>query len=166
MRDPLVERSARAAVAGVVAVVPMSLWMLVAKRLGMLRRQPPEEITERSSRRVGIELDEGASDAVSIAAHVAYGAGVGAAYGSIVPARLAGGVSGVAYGLAVYGASYLGWLPAMHLRPAGQGRANRPTVAMVLAHVVYGWVVGRLTSSASGERPHGRRRTFRRVGND
>ena len=136
--------------------------MLLAQRLGMLRRQPPEEITEKSSRRVGIELDDGASDALSTAAHVAYGAGVGAAYGSIVPDHLAGGVTGVAYGLAVYGASYLGWLPAMHLRPAGQGHANRPTVAMVLAHVAYGWTLGRLTSTASAERP--RHRSIRLVG--
>ena len=147
MRGSLVERSARGAVSGVVAVVPMSLVMFVAQRLGALPHPPPEEITDATSRRVGLEVSEDTSNALSALGHVAYGARIGAAYGCLVPSRLAGRRTGIAYGLAVYGASYLGWLPALHLRPAGQGHANKPTLAMVLAHVVYGGVLGRLAST-------------------
>jgi hypothetical protein len=155
MRGSLVERSVRGAVSGVVAIVPMSLLMLIAQRLGALPRQPPEEITDATTRRVGLKVSEDTSNALSVLGHVAYGAGIGAAYGCLVPAHFAGRSTGVAYGLGVYGASYLGWLPALRLRPAGQGHANKPTLAMVLAHVVYGGVLGRLASTSLGRSdPH------------
>ncbi len=60
----------------------------------------------------------------------------------LVPVRAQGVGSGVAFGVALYSGSYLGWLPALGLNPSEQGRPNARSGAMLLAHVVFGAVLG------------------------
>jgi len=135
-------RVALGAAGGAAATVPMSLVMVGAKRVGLLRVLPPEEITDEVISRAGAEVDEGASKVLSTISHLGYGAGAGAAYQLLVPARAQGAGSGVAFALALYAGSYLGWLPVLGLKPARQGRSNVETGVMVLAHVVFGAVLG------------------------
>jgi hypothetical protein len=148
MGSPL-SRSLAGAVAGVAATVPMSGVMLGARRLGMLPVLPPEDITDRATARAGAHVDEETSDAMSVVSHLGYGAATGAAYRLAVPQRLQGMPTGVAYGLAIYAGSYLGWLPALRLRPHDQGRRNAPTAVMVLAHAVFGAVLGLASARAT-----------------
>jgi len=126
----------------------MSLVMVGAKRLGLLQVLPPEEITDEVMARAGADVDEGASNVLSTISHLGYGAGAGAAYQLLVPARAQGAGSGIAFALALYAGSYLGLLPALGLKPAGQGRSNVETGVMVLAHVVFGAVLGESAARA------------------
>ncbi|MGI8616186.1 MAG: hypothetical protein ACR2L4_05320 [Actinomycetota bacterium] len=96
----------------------------------------------------GADVDEGASNVLSTISHLGYGAGAGAAYQLLVPARAQGAGSGVAFALALYAGSYLGLLPALGLKPAGQRRSNVETGVMVLAHVVFGAVLGESAARA------------------
>ena len=148
MNSGVPTRIALGAAGGAAATVPMSLVMVGAKRLGLLQVLPPEEITDEVMARAGADVDEGASNVLSTISHLGYGAGAGAAYQLLVPARAQGAGSGIAFALALYAGSYLGLLPALGLKPAGQGRSNVETGVMVLAHVVFGAVLGESAARA------------------
>ena len=124
----------------------MSAVMLGAQRKGMLLTMPPEAITDEVAARAGEPLDEPRSDLLATISHFGYGAAAGAVYSTLVPRRVHGSLSGIAFGLALYAGSYLGWLPAVGLKPAGQGRLNRQTGVMVLAHCVFGAALGSLSA--------------------
>lgn len=139
------------AAAGIAATIAMTL---AADRLHrrLPRRQryplPPRELTERSARAVGLagRLDEPELQAASLASHFAFGAGAGALYPALCPARPRHPVaSGVGYGLAVWTASYFGWVPGLGLlRPADE-HPRRRTALMVAVHVVWGGTLGLLS---------------------
>ena len=63
---------------------------------------------------------------------------------ALLPDRGAGVARGVALSLAVYAASYQGWVPVLGaLPPATRDRCDRQAV-LVGAHVVFGAVLGPL----------------------
>ena len=129
----------RGAVAGTVATAAMSGLMLALSR--QMGEQPPDAIVKHVARGVGATPTEREADALAVVAHVGFGATVGAAY-ALLPRVGPPAVRGVATALAVYAASYQGWVPALGiLPPATQDRPGRPA-AMVSAHVVYGAVLG------------------------
>ncbi|HYG54267.1 MAG TPA: hypothetical protein VD965_03110 [Burkholderiales bacterium] len=129
------------ALAGLAATAAMTLAMgALWRRLPRRERYPlpPREITSTLAARTGIErhLDERQRVDATLLSHFAYGAGAGALFP--VLARRASVPRGIAYGLGVWAASYLGWLPAMRvLRPATQHPAARNAL-MLAAHVVWG----------------------------
>jgi hypothetical protein len=68
--------------------------------------------------------------------HFLYGAAAGALFGAFSPGR--GLASGSAYGVVVWTASYLGWIPASRrLKPATKHSAPRNGL-MLAAHLVWG----------------------------
>jgi hypothetical protein len=117
--------------------------MLAADRAGHLGYPPPQAISEQT-----VQLASGSRPAaptgraLGLVAHLGFGATVGAVY-ALLP-RLGGPLPrGISWALAVYAASYQGWVPAMGaLPPASRDRRDRVAV-MVAAHVVYGAVLGR-----------------------
>lgn len=132
--------------AGAVATVPMSAVMLVAGRIGAMGTQPPKRVTERALGATGADAtSQGEQKAAASLAHLVFGAGGGATFALLhrrfdlpVPAV----AQGVAFGLAVWAASYQGWIPALGiLPPADDDRPGRRR-AMVAAHIVYGTVLG------------------------
>lgn len=80
--------------------------------------------------------------AVKLARHFGYGAACGAVYalliGLVRPAMLAG----VLAGLAVWKASYDGWIPTLGIMPPPEQDERGRTTAMVLAHLAYGAALG------------------------
>lgn len=131
---------------GAVATVPMSAVMLVAGRIGAMGTQPPERVAERAMGATGVgATSKGEKDVATSVAHLAFGAGGGAAF-ALLHRRLNLPVhavaQGVAFGLAVWAVSYQGWIPALGiLPPADDDRPGRRR-AMIGAHIVYGSVVG------------------------
>ena len=125
--------------------------MLTAGRLGLMGRQPPEAIVRRAGQLGGHEPRGRTAQVLATAAHLAFGAGTGAAHGLLPPARRPA-ARGVLVGLVVYAASYAGWVPAVGaLPPADRDRSDRQAV-MAAAHVVYGAVLGVLDDRARGLR--------------
>src|SRR5215203_3163102 len=107
-------------VAGLLATLVMSAFMELARRSGWLRKHPPEEITERALQQAGAPVSEPVKDTTATAAHLAFGAGAGVAYG-LLPAprgRRLRMVAGVGYGLGIWAVSYAGWAPALRLMPS------------------------------------------------
>jgi hypothetical protein len=139
----------------------MSVAMEVMNRELPVRHEepfPPRVITQRMARRAGVEqeLDEGEHRAAAWVSHFGYGGAMGAVYAFLdervrprLPRAIRGMPSaaldvahGTAFGLAVWAASYLGWLPAAGImKPATRQRPANNAV-IVASHVVYGAALG------------------------
>lgn len=145
MSNPWTERILVGAGAGALATAPMSGVMLLAQRLGWMGKQPPAKITDAALEEVNLDPPRWERKALAVAAHVAFGAGAGALFalvrgGRPSPARAA--VEGAAFGTAVWGASYAGWVPALGIMPPpSEDRPGRPT-SMLIAHWVFGAALG------------------------
>jgi len=149
------------ALAGLTATLPMTLFMQqMHQQLPAPERYPlpPSEIVEELTDQVGIDdrLDRSEHTALTLLAHFGYGAATGALYAPLAqayhpPAKL----GGAAFGLAVWGVSYLGLLPALGvLRPATEHPARRNAL-MIGAHVVWGVSLGLIVEQLLAEaEPH------------
>jgi hypothetical protein len=150
--DHLASAPTAGAVAGGIAALPM---LLALDQLNRHLPGPPERrvepfrLTDRMAALAGVEDDisESALDAAGFAGHIAYGAAMGSLYGMIEPHIPGpGAAKGIGFGLAVWAGSYAGWLPAVGLFPPPQDRPARRNAAIIGAHVVWGAVLGALTS--------------------
>ncbi len=72
-------------------------------------------------------------------AHFAYGALAGAVYARTLGRPTSSG--GAIYGLLVWIASYLGWIPASGLLKPATGHPPRRNALMIAAHLVWGTVL-------------------------
>jgi uncharacterized membrane protein YagU involved in acid resistance len=137
--------------AGGLATVPMTGFMLAAQRKGFLGEAPPRLITDFAliSARLPVH-DKNTETAVTGSVHFGFGIVCGALFGALshrtrLPFPRV--VQGTLFGIAVWFVSYQGWIPALHIMPPPEDdRPDRPVV-MILAHLVYGstlgWIVGR-----------------------
>lgn len=133
------KRLLRGAVAGTLATAFMSVIMLGAKKLGLMGGMPPEKITAKLLNRAGVRRGAAQQDALATLLHFGFGAAAGAGFGVVAPGRVVVRVpAGMAYGAAIWGVSYLGWVPALGIMaPAHRDRADRQ-VAMLAGHLIYG----------------------------
>jgi putative membrane protein len=149
--------------AGAAATIPMSWSMELLHRLLPRQQQhalPPRKITERLTKAVGLRqhLSDEQRMWLSLAAHVGYGAAVGAIYAAThksVPANAL--AKGTAYGGAVWAGSYLGLLPAVGLLSNAAKHPARRNAVMITTHAVFGTAlaifVDLLESGSGGEHP-------------
>ena len=131
--------------AGFLATAPMTLVIFGGRALRLLRTPPPVQITANVQRRLANDEDapedtpESVFQASWLLSHFGYGASCGLLYpllGPLLPRPLA--LRGVAYGLAVWGVSYINLMPQLRLYPpVREDRLSRAAV-MIAAHVVYG----------------------------
>ncbi len=133
-------------IAGGVATVPMSLVMVAAEKVGLMGRHPPDLIMEVALDTGGLsQHKEKTRDALAVALHLVFGIGAGALFGVLqrrLRAPLGPALQGVIFGSLVWTLSYLGWVPALGIMPSAErDRVGRP-VTMVLAHWVYGGILG------------------------
>jgi hypothetical protein len=142
---------------GAAATLAMSGVMFAAKRAGWLGEMPPRRISRIAlGRRRGGALRDPANDVLGAAAHLAFGAAAGALFERSYRRRGRPGLgplAGAAFGAAVWLVSYAGWVPALGLMPPPRrDRPGRPT-AMIVAHLVYGTVLGSLADRRVPRRP-------------
>lgn len=123
----------------------MSAVMLARDReVGM---QAPEAVT-----RGLLDPPEPLAGPLTLAAHLGFGAALGAGY-ALLPRRGPALVRAVGLSLAVYGLSYQGWVPALGILPPATRDRQARRSTMVAAHVVFGVALaaaeGRLRESTS-----------------
>jgi uncharacterized membrane protein YagU involved in acid resistance len=96
----------------------------------------PREIVDSGSKQLGLPLVGEAAKDVTTAAHFAYGAAMGAMIAAMNPDPKKR--TGAAAGVAIWLASYMGWIPAVGtLEPATKHPARRNTL-MIGVHLVWG----------------------------
>lgn len=153
---PLVRAAVEGAGAGAVATVPMSAVMLVAQRRGDMGTQPPERVAEEALGHAGLDdTSEGSQNLAASLAHLAFGAGGGASFALLrrrLDLPLPAAAQGAVFGLGVWALSYQGWIPALGiLPPADDDRPDRQ-LTMIVAHLVYGSVLGAVNGGLGASR--------------
>lgn len=139
----------KGALAGLVATVPMTIFILVMHRLlpGWQRYAlPPERVTGEVAERANLDLDKPQLLGATLVSHFGYGASTGALYGSLTrKIPLPPLLKGIVFGLAVWAASYLGWMPGLRMEQSATEEPLRRNLMMVAAHVVWGATTGIVT---------------------
>lgn len=141
---PLVEGS----LAGLIATVPMTIFMLAVQSILPKWQQyalPPERFTDKFAKRVGLKKHMGKPQLLvaSFVSHLGFGVAMGAIYGPltrIVP--LPSVLKGIVFGIVVWLAVYLGWLPAVGMSEAATKQPIQRNALMIAAHLVWGAVTG------------------------
>ncbi len=131
---------------GTVATVAMSAVMLAAQKAGFMGKLPPEKITEAALDTLHVDRKESTENALTTVAHFAYGIGCGGLFGWLhaktTSAHLSPELKGVTFASVVWLVSYFGWVPALGIMPRPQrDQRGRPT-SMLVAHWVFGGVLG------------------------
>jgi putative membrane protein len=151
-------------IAGAVATAPMTATMMALHRMLPRHQQtplPPHVAAENAADAVGAgeAMDAAGEDGrkgVALAAHFSYGAAAGAAYAPLAgKSGLHPAAEGALYGLAVWGGSYLGLMPATGLYNSATDEPAERNIMMIAAHVVWGASLGivfNLLSHGSRER--------------
>ena len=147
------------AVAGLIATVPMTLLMLAWHwKLPVSQRYPlpPSLITKRAFGMMPVAGGPAPMPnwAATLATHFGFGAASGALFGA-GPKALKEQypiVTGVGYGLCVWGASYLGWVPGMRLMPPATQQPAARNMMMIAAHIVWGATLGCALKALSSQR--------------
>jgi uncharacterized membrane protein YagU involved in acid resistance len=142
------------ATAGFIATAPMTAAMEIMHRFLPEHERyplPPRQIVENAIEKVDSKTSADVTRAageedridLSLAAHFAFGAMAGSAYGAIArthPAHPA--LTGVGFGLLVWATQYLGVLPAAGLLSTATNHPGRRNALMIAAHVVWGATLG------------------------
>jgi putative membrane protein len=156
--------AATAALAGLVASLPMGLVMIglnryLPRQKGLItdRRTalPPKQITAKMARRAGAEtiVPPGRTWGLTTwLAHMGYGAAAASLFPLLTrPLRLPAVMRGVLFGLAVWTGSYQGWLPAARVLPAATDLPGRRNAVMILSHIVWGTMIGLLVKKREAD---------------
>lgn len=136
------------AVFGAIATLPMTLAMIVIRRLLPKWNQgalEPHRVTSNVLQKLHITDAKTAESqtAATTIAHVGYGATSGALYAIVqrlIPIHPI--VRGLCFGLGLCGASYAGWVPALGILPSPAKRPMGRNLLLVAAHAIWGSVLG------------------------
>lgn len=136
------------ATSGILGTIAHTLVMFTWFRFLPRREQyplPPREITTQALHRAGWAhcLNETGQRRATWAGHFAYGALAGMLFAPFVPRQQHRAIaSGGLYGVAVWAASYQGWIPMLGLlKPASKQPPGRNAM-MIAAHLAWGSVTG------------------------
>jgi uncharacterized membrane protein YagU involved in acid resistance len=149
--------------AGFLATAPMTLVIFGGRTLGLLRTPPPVQITANVQRRLTTiedapeHIPEPVFQASWLLSHFGYGAGCGVLYSRLrplLPRSLV--LRGLAYGLAVWGVSYINLMPNLRLYPPVREDRLSRTAVMIAAHVVYGVALAVLERQLVRQNSHSR----------
>jgi uncharacterized membrane protein YagU involved in acid resistance len=108
------------------------------RRLPAKERYPltPREIVDSGAKQVHAALPDQPARDLTLAAHFAYGALVGAMIAAMNPDMKK--KTGAAAGAAVWVASYMGWIPAVGTLEPATEHPPRRNALMIAAHLVWG----------------------------
>lgn len=142
------------AVAGMIASIPMAGMMIGLNRVlpgrkrsfrDILTPLPPKLITRRVTRRAGIgQITRSGRkwDLTTWLAHLGYGAAAASLYPVITrPLPVPHILRGMLFALGIWGASYMGWLPAANILPPAKKQTARRNAVMILSHLTWGSII-------------------------
>ena len=114
---------------------------LTWSRMGAVVSRNSDSVAGKAG--VAEEMDERDMQAMTLGAHIGYGAACGAVLGLIAPRNTVAAVSvGMLFGLGVWTGSYLGLLPALNVRHDARHDPPARSALMIAAHLVWGAAAG------------------------
>lgn len=126
------------AVAGAAATTVMTGWMWAGSRAGLMGEQPPRRIVRAALPLGGADRARPGEGPLAQLAHLGFGTSMGAVFGLLTGPRRPSVAVGAAYGLALWAASYEGWIGALGIMPPAHRDRPGRAVSMLVAHVPYG----------------------------
>ena len=129
------------AAAGVIATGPQSAVVWGARAAGIYDRRPPPEVVADAPTTAMVEagmLPAELRRPAMVAEHLGAGAAGGVLFALVSRIVRPAPIAGVLTGLAIWKASYDGWIPALRMMPPPEKDETGRQVTMVIAHVVYG----------------------------
>lgn len=136
----------KGALAGTLATAPMTISMALMRRFLPWWQQsplPPHKVTSETLDAAGMQpIDAQHHNKATLVGHFGYGAVTGTLYPLVAKLPLPTMLKSVLYGVGVWAASYMGWLPAAGLLKAASKRPMARNALMVAAHAVWGLVTG------------------------
>jgi len=144
------------ALAGLIATVPMSLFMLATQRMlpkGHQYALPPEMITGELAHRMHIRphLNKPQILGATLVSHFGYGTGMGMLYSPLSKLPLPGAIKGVLFAVTVWAVSYLVLSPLIGMRASGHREPESRNLMKVGANAVWGVAMGVVTDMLKGE---------------
>ncbi len=140
------------AIAGLIATLPMTLFMLLMQQLLPHHQKyalPPERITGQLAHRAGQKhMSKPQLLATTLVSHFGYGSFMGTLYGTLskkVRLPLPAAVNGIIFGLIVWAGSYLGLLPSMEMKSSAPQEPLQRNLMMIGAHIIWGAITGVVT---------------------
>lgn len=130
--------------AGLLATGPMTLAMFaLQRRLPSVEKSPlpPATLTSQITQQVGVDqkLSRDRREDLTMISHFGYGAACGLLYAfGFKKFHNKPLLKGSAFGLGVWAASYLGWIPLFGLRANAYDMPARRNGLMILAHLIWG----------------------------
>ncbi len=143
-----VSRLFKGALAGCAATLAMTLAMAAMAWFRPQRERsvfPPYKVTARIASRIGLwqRTSKREHAVLALFAHFGYGVAAGALYAPLaLRLRFPALLSGIAYGIVVWAAGYMGWLPTLGIvRPPPQQPGSQH-VQLIVSHLIWGAVLG------------------------
>jgi hypothetical protein len=132
----------KGALAGTAATTAMSAVMLAGQRAGLMRDQPPRRIVRGllPGHRRRVKPGE---KPLALLTHYAFGSAFGALLAVLSRGRGVSVPIGAGYGLAIWLASYEGWVPSVAAIPPAHRDSRGRVAVMTAGHLVYGGVLAR-----------------------
>ena len=147
----------RGALAGLIATLPMTLFMRFAwKRLPADEQYalPPRQITRNFFGPWRFwRMSQEKQTVLTLMLHFLFGALTGSVYGMLedkVPIQRS--IKGPVAGMVVWAGSYLGWVPVLGVMPPATRHPWRRNVMMIVAHLIWGLTLGVFTSGMNSEK--------------
>ena len=139
---------------GVVGAAAMLPLFEGARRLGLIRESPPARVIDRAAAtagqatEIGGPVDQDERTVTSIGSHMLYGAAAGAIYGLVQDElKLPADPGGMAYGIALWTAGYIGWLPALGVLHRPWQQRTGDALVPFAAHLAFGLALGRVDAA-------------------
>lgn len=139
-------------IAGILATIPMTVLMVVLHRFLKVQERYPLPPRVIMSRLLGGHLGIAATvegvdatelQAMTLVSHFAYGGACGSLLAAIEHfVSLPRAVKGIVFGLVVWAASYMAWLPALGILPPATEQPPRRNAVMIASHIVWGVAAG------------------------
>ena len=159
--DSAVRAALQGLLSGGLGTVPMTAAMAAIKQFlpaGQQYPLPPRMIVEDISEEMDFDdvLSTEEKETLTWVSHFGYGSLLGAVYGLLARRSPLQGIGGgMAFGLAVWCGSYLGWLPALNMRASATKEPAQRNAMMIAAHLIWGGVTGLLHEAQQAEgKPH------------
>lgn len=138
--------TAKAALAGLLAVIPMTVVMLLGQKQasGKSRPLPPEKVTANAVEKLDLDQEfppySSSFQRLFLIGHFGYGSITGALYpffSNRFP-RVRPMVKGMGFGLLIWALSYPGWIPAVGLWRRSKATSKENSFSLILSHLVWG----------------------------